>query len=171
MFPLHHESCVALNASIETAFAYLDDFGKLSAHMEKPSGMMMGSRMTIETDERGGRAVGSRVRMVGKMMGIRLSLVEIVTERNAPLAKTWQTVDANLVVIAQYQLGFELIPTGTTCLARVFIDYALPEKAPARWLGGMFARMYARWCTGRMAADAQQYFATQGARAEPRPLL
>ena len=111
-----------LEAPIEVAFAYLDDFRKLSAHMEQSSGMMMGSRMTIEMDEKGGRAVGSKVRMRGKMLGMTLALEEVVTQREPPRLKAWQTVDANLLVIGQYRLGFELVPEGGRTAVRVFID-------------------------------------------------
>ena len=99
VFPLHYENAVTLNASPETAFAYLDDFRKLSAHMEKSSAMTMGSKMRITTDALDGRAVDSRVRMDGKMLGMTLSLEEVVTERQPPFKKTWQTVDAKLLVI------------------------------------------------------------------------
>jgi hypothetical protein len=58
-----------VHASLEAVFAYLDDFEKLSAHMERPSAMSLGSRMNIAIDERGGRAVGSRIRMAGKVVG------------------------------------------------------------------------------------------------------
>jgi Polyketide cyclase / dehydrase and lipid transport len=161
MFPLHHESVAVLNAPVAEAFEYLDDFKQLSAHMEKSSAMMMGSRMRIELDERSGHAVGSRVRMTGKMMGLTLSLEEVVTDRLPPFRKSWQTVDTNLVVIGSYRLGFELTPDGNASRARIFIDYALPAKFPARWLGILFAGTYARWCTGRMAMDVERYFSTK----------
>ena len=150
------EVSVVLAAPIEAVFDYLDDFRKLSAHMEQRSGMMAGSRMTIEIDEGGGRAVGSQVRMHGRMLGIALSLTEVVTERQPPARKAWQTTDARLLVIGPYRLGFELVPRVDATLARVFIDYALPERR--RWLGVLFARIYARWCVGRMAADAARRF-------------
>lgn len=149
-----------LEAPIDAAFTYLDDFRELSAHMEKSSGMMMGSRMTIEMDEQGGRAVGSKVRMQGKMLGMTLALEEVVTEREPPRLKAWQTVTANLLVIGPYRLGFELEPEGARTRMRVFIDYDFPAGAPARWLGRLFAGAYARWCTGRMGADASKHFAT-----------
>jgi hypothetical protein len=95
-FPLHQENTVALNVAPEAAFDYLDDFKKLSAHMEKPSAAMMGSKMTITTDALGGRSVGSKVRMEGRMLGMTLSLEEVVTERKPPFSKAWQTVDTNL---------------------------------------------------------------------------
>lgn len=157
-FPLHYESAVTLNASPETAFAYLDDFRKLSAHMEKSSAMTMGSKMRITTDALDGRAVGSRVRMGGKMLGMTLSLEEVVTERQPPFKKAWQTVDAKLLVIGQYQLGFVLSPSGDRSLLRVFIDYELPHQGFARWLGKLFGKTYARWCVERMVNDAAAHF-------------
>jgi hypothetical protein len=72
---LHHETRTTLRTTVHAAFEHLDDFKKLSAHMEQPSAMMLGSRMQILTDEGSGRAVGSRVRMRGKVMSIPLSLV------------------------------------------------------------------------------------------------
>jgi hypothetical protein len=157
-YPLHHESVAELNASPEAAFAYLDDFAKLSAHMEKSSAMMMGSKMTITTDTLGGRAVGSKVRMDGRMFGMTLFLEEVVTERQPPLSKAWQTIDLKLLVIGHYRLGFALSPSGQGALLRVFIDYDLPQQRLARWLGKLFARVYARWCTEHMANDAAAHF-------------
>lgn len=147
-----------LAAPVERAFAYLDDFEALSAHMEKRSTIMLGSSMSIATDELGGRAVGSKVRMSGRMLGMMLALEEVVTEREPPLRKAWQTLDARLLVIGQYRLGFELTPDGNRSALRVFIDYDLPLAWPARWLGRLLGRIYARWCTGRMADDAARHF-------------
>jgi uncharacterized membrane protein len=158
-FPLHHESSVLLNAPAERAFAYLDDFRALSAHMAKPSAMMLGSKMSVVTDDLGGRAVGSKVRMQGRVLGMTLSLDEVVTERQPPLRKAWQTVDAKLLVIGQYRLGFDISSNGNRSAVRVFIDYDLPAKWPARWLGRLLGGIYARWCTGRMAHDAARHFA------------
>ena len=157
-FPLHYESAVTLDTSPETAFAYLDDFKQLSAHMEKSSAMMMGSRMTITSDALDGRAVGSKVRMDGRMVGMALSLEEVVTERQPPFRKAWRTIDAKLLVIGQYRLGFALSPSGDRSLLRVFIDYELPQQGLARWLGKLFGKTYARWCTERMANDAAGHF-------------
>lgn len=156
-FALHEEAHAVLNAPIEDAFAYLDDFHKLSSHMERPSGMTMGSSMSIETDRADGKQVGSKVRMAGRAMGILLSLEEVVTEREAPRRKAWETVNTNLIVIGRYRLGFELAPqTGKTAL-RVYIDYELP-RGPARLAGSLFGRMYARWCVTKMASDALRHF-------------
>ena len=44
VFPFRYESAATLNTPPETAFAHLDDFKKLSAHMRTSSVMIMGSR-------------------------------------------------------------------------------------------------------------------------------
>ena len=149
---------MTLDVPLESAFAYLDDFRKLSAHMEKSSAMMMGSKMKISSDRFDGRAVGSRVRMDGKMLGMTLSLEEVVIERQPPFRKSWQTVDAKLLVIGQYRLGFVLSPSGDRSLLRVFIDYELPHNGLSYWLGKLFGKMYARWCVERMVDDAAAQF-------------
>lgn len=47
-FPRHCESEALLHAPAEEAFAWLYDFPNLAAHMERPSGMMMGFAMRGE---------------------------------------------------------------------------------------------------------------------------
>lgn len=157
-FPLHYETHAQLDASIEAAFSHLDRFEALSAHMEKRSAMTLGSSMRITTDDLGGRAVGSMVRMHGRMLGIPLSLEEVVTQRQPPRAKAWETRSVRLLVMGQYRLGFQLEPADRGSVLRVFIDYEEPSWRLAQSLGRALARMYARWCTRRMAGDAVRHF-------------
>ena len=122
-FPFHDESIALANAPVERVFAYLDDPKALAAHMGESSMMMMGSRMAIEVDADGGRAIGSKIRMHGRMMGISLSLEEVITERLVPAKKAWETIGTpNLLVMAHYRMGFELTRQGDSSLVRVFID-------------------------------------------------
>jgi len=74
-------------------------------------------------------------------------------------------------VIGQYRLGFELSGAENGTTARIFIDYALPDGWPGRWLGWLFGKTYARWCTTRMAADAATHFnrRTEPAAARSKP--
>jgi hypothetical protein len=60
-YRFHRQSHALLDVPAATAFAYLDDFRRLSAHMERASIMMVGSNMKIETDAAG----GSRDRVQG----------------------------------------------------------------------------------------------------------
>lgn len=114
--------------------------------------------MEILTDDGGGRAVGSHVRMSGKVMGMSLSLEEVVIQREPPLRKAWETIDARLLVIDQYRLGFELEARGEVCGLRVFIDYNWPQRALGRLAAALLAKSYARWCTQRMVEDAAKQF-------------
>jgi uncharacterized membrane protein len=157
-FSFHYEKTAVLSAPIDVAFAHLDDFRKLSAHMQQSSGMMMGSAMRITTDEREGRAVGSIVSMDGTILGMRLALREIVTERTPPTRKAWRTLDTDLMVIGAYALGFELHQNGQGTVVRVFIDYDLPRNGVGRWLGRLFGGSYAKWCTETMIGDAVRHF-------------
>ena len=115
--------------------------------------------MATEVDADGGRVIGSKIRMQGRMMGIPLSLEEVITERRLPHRKVWQTIGTpTLLVMAQYRMGFEVTPKGDSSLVRVFIDYSLPANAPGSWLGRLLGGVYARWCTKQMAGDAARHF-------------
>ena len=150
---------VVVETSAETLFDYLDDPERLGSHMQKPSMMMMGGRMTYGFDEARGRSVGSVIRMGGSVMGLHLSVAEEVVEREPPLSKTWETRGATrLLVIDGYRMGFEISPSGTHCRLRVFIEYDDPPSTAGRILAWLFAPLYARWCVNRMAADAAQRF-------------
>lgn len=159
LLPFHSESDVELNAPADTVFSHLDDHSRLSAHMSKSSWMMLGSRMAIELDASEGRAVGAIIRLRGRVLGIPLSLDEIVTEWRPPLRKVWGTTGRpQLLVIGSYRMGYEITPKAQSSQLRVFIDYSLPDGPVSYWLGRLFGSLYARWCTQRMANDAALQF-------------
>ena len=117
--------------------------------------------MAVEFDAARGQKPGSRIRMSGRVFGIELSLEEVVTEREPPHRKTWETEGVpRLLVIGRYRMGFELSPLGENSMLRVFVEYALPEGVPGRWLGRLVGRYYARWCAQRMVDDAVKHFAS-----------
>ncbi len=158
-FPLHGESVGLAHAPVEQVFDFLDDPKALAEHMGKSSMMMLGSRMLIDVDAGGGRVIGSKVRMHGRMMGVRLSLEEVISERQVPSMKVWETIGTpKLLVIAHYRMGFDLTRKGDSSLVRVFIDYSLPMKPPESWLGHMLGAAYARWCTRQMVMGAARHF-------------
>ena len=162
-FPYHDESTAVVHAPAERVFAHLDDPKSLSAHMGESSMMMMGSRMSIDVDAGGGQKVGSKIRMVGSVVGIPISLEEVICERQAPSKKQWETIGTpKLIVIAHYRMGFEVTPSGDSSLVRVFIDYSLPMGFVGRCLGRLLGSVYAKWCTQSMTRDAVERF-----RGEP----
>ena len=159
MLNRHYEYKSDVLASAEEVFAYADDQTRLSSHMSQSSWKMGGGEMKIESDQGKGQAVGSKIRLSGRVLGIDLLVEEVVTERTAPRRKVWETIgQPRLLVIGHYRMGFEIAPRDGGSLLRVFIDYSLPEKGIARWLGILFGKFYARWCTKQMATDAAKYF-------------
>ena len=163
MPPYHFDSSVEVSAAADAVFSHLDDHGRLSAHMSNSSWMMAGSRMAIQLDAAEGRAVGAMIRLRGRVLGIPLSVEEIVTEHDPPLRKVWKTIGRpRLLVIGPYRMGYEITPKGDASQLRVFIDYALPDGPVSYWLGRLFGNVYARWCTRRMADEAAKHFRSTG---------
>ena len=159
MLNRHYEYKSDVLAPAEEVFAYADDQTRLSSHMSQSSWKMGGGEMKIESDEGKGQVVGSRIRLSGRVLGIDLLVEEVVTERTAPRRKIWETIgQPRLLVIGHYRMGFEIAPRDGGSLLRVFIDYSLPERGIARWLGILFGKFYARWCTKQMATDAAKHF-------------
>jgi polyketide cyclase/dehydrase/lipid transport protein len=155
----HYETSAFVRAPGDKVFAHVDDHARLSSHMTQSSWMMGGGRMEIELDNARGLSVGSRIRLTATVFGIRLWVEEVVIERHPPDRKVWETIGSpKLLVIGRYRMGFEITPREGGALFRVFIDYALPEGAPARWLGYCLGRYYARWCAQRMVNDAKGHF-------------
>ena len=155
----HYETQVAVNALPAEVFDFLDDHRRLSAHMTKPSWKMAGSSMNIAMDEKEGRALGSRITLTGRILGLSLKVEEVVTRYDPPRSKTWETVGSpRLLVIGPYAMGFVLTPRQGALLLCVAIDYSPPPKGAAHLLGRLFGKSYARWCTNRMVQDAMRHF-------------
>jgi hypothetical protein len=158
-YPLHHRSEVDVGTDANSLFAHLDDHRRLAGHMGKPSLMMAGATMRVETDALQGKAVGSLISVTGNVLGASLIVEEVVTERAPPLRKTWETRgEPRLLVIGSYRMGFTIAPQGNRSRLVVFIDYQLPPRGFAHGLALLFGRTYAAWCTRRMATDAVAAF-------------
>ena len=153
------DAVVHIAASPELIFAHLDDQTHLGGHMEKPSMMMMGGYMTYAFDQTGGRAAGSVIKMGGHFLGLDLSVEEVVTVHAPPRMKVWETQgQPHLLIIGAYRMGFELTPSDAGSRLRVFIEYDPLTTFAGRILSFLFAPIYARWCVGQMARDAERHF-------------
>ncbi len=154
-FPFHREASATVASPAVKVFAALDDHKRLAGHMSKPSLMMAGTTMAIETDQLEGKAVGSEIRLRGRVLGIPIFVVERVVEYTAPFRKVWQTTtEPRLLVIGSYRMGFELMPQAQATVLRVWIDYALPSVFFPRLIGRILAGFYAQWCVNQMVRDA-----------------
>lgn len=159
MFEHHFESNIDVAAPAEDLFAELDDQERLSAHMMQSSTMMGGATMQFEFDDRRGRAVGSRMRLFGRLFRFPLEVIQAVVERVPPQRKAWETIgEPRLVVIGRYRMGFEIERKDHGSRLNVFIDY--DDQVGAWSLAGMLlGGRYARWCTRNMAEGAAAHFA------------
>ncbi len=164
MYSRHEEHSASINASAEQVFNHLDDQTNLAEHMSKRSWKMGWGRMETVLDSQGGRSVGSHIIIRGRAFGMRLYLDEVVTKREPPLTKGWETVgEPRLLVVGPYRMSFDVTRVSTAAQLRVAIDYGLPSKGIFRLLGRLFGQSYAKWCTRQMVRDAQRTFATQAA--------
>ena len=156
----HAEAACEIRAQPSSIFEYVDRPERLSAHMARRSWRLAGATMAIETDADGGRAVGSHIRLTGRMLGVHLYVEGRVVLREPPRLKAWETVgEPRLLVIGRYRMSVSIEPRGDLSRVTIAIDYALPTSAPARWLGALFASMYAHWCVGQMTQDLVRQFA------------
>lgn len=158
-FQFHREATTDLHAHSGAVFALLDDHRRLAGHMEKPSLMMAGATMKIETDGRHGQAIGSQIRLRGQVLGIALAVDEVVVQYEPPWRKAWETIgEPRMLVIGAYRMGFEIasrMDQGREgSRLRVWIDYGLPTGVLGGWLGSALGGIYAGWCTRQMVLDA-----------------
>ena len=133
----------SIDAPAATVFDFLDDQANLSAHMSKSSGMMLGSTMDIHMEPDHTRRVGSTFGFTGQVLGVRLKVDEVVTSREPPTRKTWQTTkEPTLWVIGPYEMGFDLTSAGPGSKLHVYIRYDLPSTGLPWLLGRLFGRSY-----------------------------
>lgn len=155
----HYTDEQRIPASPSEVFAALDDHTKFSSHMAKSSWRTLWSTMDLNIDEGGGRRVGSHIKMDGRILGARLWLDEVVTQREPPRLKEWETVgDPHLIVIGNYRMYVQIKPDDIGSRVRVTIDYDLPTRQ--RWRGRMLGGWYARWCVRQMTRTLAAQFAS-----------
>jgi uncharacterized membrane protein len=167
-FGSHYEEHATVNAPADLLFDYLDDFEQLGAHMTRSSWMVAGAKMRYEFDDGKGRRVGSRVRLLGSFLGLKLEIEERVTNREPARSKAWQTVEnPRMLILARYRMGFSLQPLLEGCRLTAFIGYALPGKGIARLLGALAGGIYARWCVRNVLQQALVRFGSAAEGVAP----
>ena len=162
----HCEDSAFVPALPEQVFALVDDHSRFSSHMSESSWMMGGGRMSIEVDEAKGQAVGSHIRLAGRVLGFPLSLDEVVTRRVPPSDKVWDTVgEPKLLVIGPYRMGVAIRPEKHGSRVSEFIDFDFPAGMVTYLLGRLFGGMYAKWCVRQMLQGVVRHFEMPAASA------
>ena len=152
-YPAHAEKSAALAIDPAKLFNALDDHRRLTEHMAKTSLTMGGGKMRLETDEHGGRVVGSIMRATGTAFGVGISVTEMVVERDPPRRKVWRTTETpDLIVIGDYRMGFDIKPADRGVSLTIWIDFAPSSRH--RLLSRLLGKAYARWCVDHMLESA-----------------
>jgi len=155
----HEEAGCIVSAPPAAVFESIDHPQRLSAHMARRSWQLAGTSMRIETDADEGKAVGSHVRLSGRMLGIDLFVECVIVNRTPGVIKEWETVGTpRLLVIGPYRMGVRMAPHESGSKVTVSIDYALPEAFKSRVLATVLGPVYARWCVRQMARDIAARF-------------
>ena len=155
----HEEVRCEVPASPAAVFRHIDRPERLSAHMSRKSWRLGGMSMSIETDADGGRAVGSHIRLAGRMLGIPLHVDCVIVDRVVNELKAWETVGTpRLLVIGAYRMSVRIAPHGGGSKVAIAIDYAMPSAPWQRALAVVLGRSYARWCVRQMADDLVRTF-------------
>lgn len=156
-YKYRYEENKFIPADAARIFAFIDDHKNLSSHMDKPTWTMGGGHIDTSVDAGHGQEIGSHIRMSGKAFGITVFLDEVITRREPPRLKIWETVGTpKLLVVGDYQIKVEIEPRNDGSLLRVSIDYNLP--AAHIWLGKFFGGYYAKWCVQQVIKDTYKNF-------------
>lgn len=156
------QAAAPVAASAADVFAFLDGQTHVASHISGWSWKVLGTNLKPYMDNGRTRAVGSTFGVAGHILGIPLSVDEVVTSRNPGVRKTWRTRGIpRLAVIGPYTMGFELTPRPGGTVVRVFMEYC-PVAGGLPWpIRLALADAYARWCTRRMIKDVRAHINTQ----------
>ncbi|MEP7167442.1 MAG: SRPBCC family protein [Candidatus Woesebacteria bacterium] len=153
----HYEESRVVNASPDEVFSYIDDHSKFSSHMNQSSWMLGGGKMATTVDQEKGQVVGSHIKMDGIVFGFHVFLDEMVTYRQPPRIKVWETVGIpRLLIIGHYQMKVEIQSVEAGSKISVSIEYQLPDTH--QWLGKLFSAWYAKWCVRQMLDGTSAHF-------------
>ncbi len=159
-YPRHGASSATVRAAAESVFAFLDTHENIAAHMNRPNWAMLGGTMTTSLDNAVGKEIGSVINIQGKVLGVPISLAEVVIQRVPPRCKRWETTGTpQLIVIGSYRMGFEIEPAAAGCRVTASIDYEFPRTLLGKLLGRFVGPAYARWCVNRIVEAVARHFA------------
>ena len=161
----HEEAHCAVPAPPALVFEHVDRPERLSAHMSRPSWRLAGTSMSIEPDAAGGRAVGSHIRLRGRVLGITLDVECVVIDHTVPKFKEWQTLGTpRLLVIGPYRMSVRIQQHNGGSAVAISIDWSPPSTGWQRLLSRVVGGVYARWCVNQMVRDIEARFAASGQR-------
>lgn len=152
----HYKDSTFILAPAQDVFAYVDDHVNYYSHVIKFA-RMVGGRMDLQMDEGRGQVVGSHIRLFGKVFGKSLSLEEVVTRREPPHIKSWETIGIpKFLIVGQYQYNVQIESQSNGSMLRVSFDYDPPKQSG--WLRRQVGSVYAKLCAKEMTKVTRNYF-------------
>lgn len=152
----HYQESLFIPASVEDVFDYADEHANYYSHVIKFA-RLLGGRMNLEMDEGRGKSVGSRIRVSGKILGKSLSLEEVITSRQAPFGKAWESVgNPAFLIVGQYRYEIQIKRQASGSMLSVVFDSNPPEASG--WLRQWFSQVYSKACAREMAKSTRNYF-------------
>lgn len=150
----HYEDSIFIPAPAQDVFNYVDDHSKYYSHVTKFA-QVAGGCMDLQMDEGHGQSVGSHIRLSGKVLGKSLSPEEVITKREPPHRKTWETVGIpKFLIVGQYNVQIE--PQGNGSVLRVTFYSDPPKESGA--LRRLFSKAYTKLCAREMIGVTRDYF-------------
>ncbi|TAL63272.1 MAG: SRPBCC family protein [Bacteroidetes bacterium] len=151
------ERTMIINAKPEEVFAFMDDINNTGRHMTESNAQMAGSKLKLEwlTDYKTG--LYAKYRWTGKVMGMKMNFIVIVTQWDKGKSKKWETTgEAKMIVISWYRMYLELNPNGDgATTAKLGILYTKSKNM----LGFLLGKRYSIWCVKSMLKDTKKHFA------------
>lgn len=152
----HYEDSTVIPASARNVFEYVDDHANYYSHVIKFA-RMAGGHMDLQMDDGCGKSVGSHIRLSGEVLGKSLSLEEVVTRREYPRVKTWETVGIpKFLIVGQYQYNIQIEPQNNGSTLHVSFDYDPPKQSG--WIRRLIGGVYAKLCAKEMTQVTRDYF-------------
>ncbi len=152
----HLDEILEINASPERVFRYLDNMQSVGEHMMKSSMPLMGGKLKLERLSSNPTGVSATYRYRGRVLFLPIDFSETVIEWVETKRKIWKTIGTpKLIILGNYEMGFELEQTQEGTKAHLWIDYEIPRPWFGRILGMLLADWYSRWCLRMMGSGAK----------------
>lgn len=116
--------------------------------------------MTLRTDDDHGRSIGSHIWLSGKVFGKPMALEEVVTRREPPHIKAWETVGIpNFLIVGQYRYSVDIKSQDEGSLLHVAFDFSPPKDGGRLRL--FLSERYAKTCAREMTRIARNHFSAK----------
>lgn len=152
----HYEESIFIPAPARNVFDYVDDHSRYYSHVIKFA-RLLGGHMDLQMDESHGQSVGSHIRLSGKVFGRSLSLEEVITKREVPYIKTWETVGTpKFLIVGKYQYTVRVESKDHGSFLNISFDFSPPKKSG--WFRLFLSNIYSKMCAGEMVKMTRNYF-------------